>query len=517
MSRIDNILQRTAQRHPDGEAIVGPRRTVTWLGLEREVLMFARQLSGLGVGRGDRIAVLSKNRIEFAALYWAAARIGAVLVPLNWRLGPIEINGILDDAKANCVVAEPEFAVAELRETASTRTWLCLDDAPIDTTPIGQQRLGADRERNHEPAAEEIAVQMYTSGTTGRPKGAMLSHGNITSMTAAWLAEMPLTAGADRFLQVTPLFHVGGMLMLMSCATTGATMVLHSDFSPGDVARTLHTQAITHSLMVPAMIRWLLDDLSDELSFDQLRLIIYGASPIPVPLLARAMGRFGCDFLQGYGLTETAGVLTVLRPEDHRFDPNGPLPERLSSAGRAVDGVSIRVVDPTDMAVKPGEIGEIVATGPNVFAGYFGMPDATADATRGGWFHTGDLATVDAEGFVTIVDRLKDMILVGGENVYPREVEDVLRTHPVVADVAVVGIPHDVWGEEILAVVTTSAEPGDAKALRRALFKHARASLARFKCPTKVQVVSEIPRNSAGKVQKSALRAPYWQGRARHV
>jgi acyl-CoA synthetase (AMP-forming)/AMP-acid ligase II len=266
------------------------------------------------------------------------------------------------------------------------------------------------------------------------------------------------------------------------------------------------------------MIRFLLDKLGRaDVAFPHLRMVVYGASPIPTAQLLRARDTFGCDLLQGYGLTETAGVLTALRPEDHRFDPAGPVPPRFSSAGRPTLGVEIRVVGPDGRDVETGELGEVVARGPNVFVGYHDMPEATAEAFRDGWFHTGDMGTLDAEGYVSIVDRSKDMIITGGENVYPSEVEAALVKHPLVSDVTVIGIPHETWGEAILALVVPASEVTDSDASVRALVLHARGLLAAFKGPSKVQFVAEIPRNAAGKVLKAELRAPYWAGRERRV
>ncbi len=295
-------------------------------------------------------------------------------------------------------------------------------------------------------------------------------------------------------------------------------MTLLPEFAPAAVASALIDGGVTHTLLVPAMIRFFLDHTAgDARPFPTLKTLVYGASPIPAVHLRRAVERFGCDLLQGYGLTETGGVLTSLRPEDHKAGGELAPTSRLASAGRPILGVEIRVVDPEMKDVALGEVGEVVARGPNVFVGYHDMPEETAEAFRGGWFHTGDLATMDAEGFVSIVDRSKDMIIVGGENVYPREVEDVLRDHPLVSDVAVIGVPSERWGETVLALVVASGPVTDREAAINELVLYPRTRLARFKCPTNIEFVPEIPRNAAGKVLKSRLRAPYWAGRDRQV
>jgi acyl-CoA synthetase (AMP-forming)/AMP-acid ligase II len=269
------------------------------------------------------------------------------------------------------------------------------------------------------------------------------------------------------------------------------------------------------------MLRWMLGERDVERrTFPALRRIVYGAAPIPPELLTRALRVFDCGFVQGYGLTETTGALTVLRPEDHA---PGVSPERLASAGRPLDCCEVRVVDEHGGDVRSGRagtdgpVGEVVARGANVFAGYWNLPDANAEAFRDGWFHTGDLARIDADGYLTLVDRKKDMLVVGGENVYPREVEDALLAHPDVADAAVIGAPHDVWGEEVLALVVVPPGCAPPRAFDRILIHHCRERLAVFKCPTRVELRDALPRNAAGKLDKKALREPYWAGRSRRI
>ncbi len=521
MIRIEQLLSRAAMLFPDHPAIHDGSRGVTWSGLLDEADTTARRLAGLGIGAGDRVVVLASNQIPYAALYFACARLGAVLVPLNTRLLPGEIGALIERSGARVALVDQRLAPSLQPLPAGCQGLLI---SGTQTLP-GYTPLGALRPDGAPPApahdSDPVAVQMYTSGTTGLPKGAMLTHENVTAMTSSWLLELHLRSH-DTFLQVTPLYHVGAMLMLMSCAMSGAKMLLLPEFTPSSVARALSDQAVTHTLLVPAMIRWFLDDpVSEGLSFPKLRTVVYGASPIPVPQLQRAMERFGCDLLQGYGLTETAGVLTTLRPVDHHHDPAAP-PPRLASAGRPVLGVQLRLVDPRGDDVPDGEVGELVARGPNVFVGYHEMPEATAeaflhDAEGARWLRTGDLAVRDEAGFIHIVDRSKDMILVGGVNVYPRQVEDTLRGHPLVSDVAVIGIPHETWGEAVLAVVVPSEPPDEPDAAIRQLVRHARTHLARFKCPSSIAFVPDLPRNAAGKVLKAQLRAPYWADHDRRI
>lgn len=500
---IQHLLERSVQLFADRTAVDDGERRWSFAELSRQTASYAAALGRAGVKAGDRVALLSRNRAEYVALYFAAAQLGAVLVPLNWRLTPPELSTILEDAGPGLLVAEAGLAAG-----LGGRPHVDLDEllgVEADTAITTTSAPAA------EPASDDaVAVQMYTSGTSGRPKGAMLTHRNCHSMTHAWLLDMPLEAG-DRFLQVTPLFHVGGLLMVLSCVASGATLRLLPEFDPVAAIDVLSDEPTTHTLMVPAMLEWLLAEpyLGDK-QLAHLRLVIYGAAPIPPATLDRARTRLGCDFLQGYGLTESTGVLLTLTPRDHRDGDAA----RLASAGRAAPGCLVRVVDEHGGDVEIGEPGEIVARGDNLSPGYWNDTGATADAWTDGWFHTGDLARIDAHGYITVVDRIKDMILVGGENVYPREIELVLLGHPDVRDAAVVGIPHDVWGEEVLALVVL--EPGQAQT-DRSLTRHCRAALARYKCPTRFQFVDELPRNAAGKLMKNELRAPHWQGRSRLV
>ena len=511
---IGHLLARSALFHPWSPGVEDARRTVTYGELAAEVHRLTTGLGTLGVRRGDRIAVMAKNRIEYVALLFAVADLGAVTVPVNWRLGAGEVEYILRDSGATVVVAEPAFAV--IIESASAllpdlRHKIGLDEGLPGWTPFAQMAMATPARHRSSVTPDDVAIQMYTSGTTGKPKGALLTHRNLTSLTSAWLLDMPLSPRSDRFLQVTPLYHVGAVLMVMSNVAVGSQLMLLPEFAPGPAAEALAERGVTKALFVPAMIRWLLADpgVSGQ-KFPDLGMIAYGAAPIPPQLLLDAFDVFDCDFVQGYGLTETSGVITTLRAEDHHRGDES----RLASAGRAVLCSRVRVVDEEDQEVAPGTIGEIVAQGDNITPGYWNMADASADALRGGWFHTGDVGWMDDEGYITIVDRLKDMILVGGENVYPSEAEHALDGHPAVVESAVIGIPHDVWGEQLLALVVLD----DGQSVTdRELIAHCRGQLAQFKCPTLVEFRDTLSRNAAGKLLKAELREPYWADRSRRV
>lgn len=514
---IGQFLSRSAQLFSAVCAVDDGKSRATYGELNSSVRKLTDALSKAGIKPGSRVAVVAKNNLAYVELYFACAELGAVLVALNWRLKPAELGPILSDAEPCMLIAAPEF-LADLDRCGLDREWLKVS--------LGQAqdpwRSWTDlRELGDSSAAQpvsvaakddDLAVMMYSSGTTGKPKGVPLSHRNVVSMTQAWLLDVRLNGGVDRFLQVTPLFHVGGMLMVMSNIAAGSTLILLPEFDPAAALAAFERERISVTLMVPAMIQWLfLEPALANCSFEDLRLVLYGAAPFPEQALKRAMETFHCDFLQGYGLTETAGVITTLLPSDHT---NGTAQNRLTSAGRAVACSEVRILNAAGEPAAAGEVGEIVARGDNITPGYWRNEAATQAAFVDGWLRTGDMGRMDADGYITIVDRLKHMILVGGENVYPSEVENVLLKHADVRDAAVIGIPHPVWGEEVLAVVVLAET---ATVSDRQLITYVREQLARYKCPTKIDRLDELPRNSAGKVEKHRLREPYWVGRERKI
>lgn len=522
--RIDSFLWRSARLFPRTPAVVDAQAQLDFATFAAQARRLAAVLVQQGVQAGDRIAVLSKNRWEVAALYFAAARLDAVAVPLNWRLSLHELRWILADAAPRVVLAEGPYAAlldGVRGELDGVRHWMAVGEAPAGWAALPQLLQDAaelDEPVDNPPpdAVHRPVLQMYTSGTTGHPKGAMLTHANLAAAALAAANGFAMRPGRDRFLQVTPLFHVGGALMVVQCAAHAATLRLLPEFAPAAAARALAVEGVTHTLMVPAMLRMLFNEPGvDALRFEQLRFVAYGAAPMPVPLLEQAIERLGCRFFQGYGLTETAGILTILEPEDHVLDGSSASLARLASAGREMLGTRIRVVDAEGRDLPAGEVGEIVARGASISPGYWNLPEATRESQRGGWFWTGDLGHLDERGYLTIVDRSKDMIVLGGENVYPSEIEAALAAHPDVADSAVIGIPHDLWGEEVMAFV--ALRPGVPAPDVRVLIAHCRERLARYKCPTQVELLPAIPRNAAGKIEKAKLRAPYWAGRAKRV
>ncbi len=514
----NDILRRNLKLRPNATAMRFAGREWTYRQLDERVNRLANALAGLGIGKGERVAMLAKNCNAYVELYFADGKLGAVTTPLNYRLGASELEYILNDSEAVALIVAGGYieTVESLRDRLThVRHFISLE---------GQHRGYVDYESllaaasASEPQGQvhedDLLWQMYTSGTTGRPKGAMITHRNLTTNVMQVGLEFPINPG-DRDLIVAPLYHAAAVINTTTMLAGGGTIVVYEDFVPDQVLRSFREDGINHALLVPAMILFLLNmPETAKADFGALRSIIYGASAIPLEVLRRAMETFRCRFLQAFGQTESVAVLTVLRPEDHVLDGSPAQLRRLQSCGREVFACDVRVVDEEGREVRPGEMGEVVARGANVMKGYWKLPEATASALRGGWLHTGDLGTIDEEGYIFIMDRLKDMIVSGGENIYPREIEEVLFAHPAVADAAVIGVPSSAWGEEVKAIVVMRE---GKQVTADDLIGHCAGRLAGYKKPRSVEFVAELPKNPSGKVLKRVLREPYWKGVDRRV
>jgi len=514
---VHDWLHYHARLEPEASFAVQEDRRLTWARAQDSVRRIANALAGAGLSPGDRVAFLARNRLEYPLLYYGAFEAGVVPVTLNFRLAPPEWRFILQDAGARLLVAADEYAEAldGLRADVPVERWVILGRARPGWDAFEDWIAAASRAPSRfRPSPDADLYQMYTSGTTGRPKGAVLTHRAIVDHLHQLRLAMPLLPG-ERQLTVMPLFHAGMAIGLYHAVACGAELVIHEAFEPESVVRAMSDEGIAVASLVPAMIQACCTGVPDvaDRSYDSLRMMIYGASPVAESTLVRALEVFDCDFGQGYGMTETASCVTFLLPEDHRRALAGR-PDLLLSAGRPVLGTEVRIVDADDRPVGPGELGEIVARGPQLMRGYWKQPEDTAEALRGGWMHTGDAGQLDDEGYLYVRDRVKDMIVSGGENVYPREVEDVLFHHPAVADAAVIGVPDERWGETVRAVVVL--RPG-AQVSAESLMDFCRGRIADYKRPREVAFLDALPRNPSGKVLKRELREAAWSGRNRRV
>jgi acyl-CoA synthetase (AMP-forming)/AMP-acid ligase II len=505
MGGIGHWITRQAFYSGDHIALIDAERRISYAEFDRRTDKLASALRDRGVRQGDRVASLQYNSAPFLELLFATAKLGAIFVPINFRLAPPEIAYLLADSGADIFVWSgplSQLARDALRgEGVRVRLGVTVGGNPSDDEADYQALLdsGEPRALDMRVPGSDVAMLMYTSGTTGRPKGVMLTHDNLM-----WNAINYLTTGrgiraSDRTVTVAPMFHIGALgVHTLPLLYVGGTVTILPSFDPAQTLTTMANERVTVQFLVPAMWTALMNAPDFETyDLSSLELAITGGAPCPLPVLEYFQSR-GIPFQEGFGMTETAPGATLL-DADH-------VKEKSGSIGRPMFYTQTQIVDENDREVPTGEVGELVLRGPNVFVGYWGLPQATAEAFRGGWFHTGDLGRVDDEGFITLVDRKKDMIITGGENVYPIEVEQVLWRHHAVREVAVVGVPHSNWGETPIAVVTVQDGAGVGS---DELIAFTRERLAHFKCPTRVEYVSELPRNAAGKVLKTLLRKQF--------
>jgi acyl-CoA synthetase (AMP-forming)/AMP-acid ligase II len=515
---LHSFLDYWAREQPEAEFVVQNDQQITYHQALVAVNRLANALISAGLQVGDRLAILAKNRVEYVYLYFAASKVGLVPVPLNFRLAPPQWTYIINDAQAQLLICSGEYgeAIHALRsELKTVERFISLDEA----SEAGWQSYHVwvaqqpDKAPDIQVSEDADLYQIYTSGTTGQPKGAVLTQRAVT----ANLMQLSLALGGEpgeRSLVVLPLFHASVVPTSFGPLSWGGSLYLMEQFEPAEVLRVLSEERIGYATLVPAMIQaCLLAPGVAERRYDQLRIIHYGASPITEQTLRRAMEVFPCHFIQSYGMTEASQAVSFLPPADHQRALAGQ-PELLFSAGRPAVGTDLRIIDENDHSVPNGTIGEIVVRGPQLMRGYWNRPEETAAALRGGWLHTGDAGTLDDEGYLYVKDRVKDMIVSGGENVYPVVVENVLAQHPAIAEVAVIGVPDEKWGETVKAVVVLRQ---GANASEEELTKFCRDKLAGFERPRSIDFIDALPRTATGKVLKRNLREPYWEGHTRRV
>ncbi|MFZ4121646.1 MAG: long-chain-fatty-acid--CoA ligase [Caulobacterales bacterium] len=512
---LADITRRQAEKRPHEIAVkLGPSE-ITFAELDARASRVADRLLAMGLVPGDRAAFLSKNTDVFPELMFGAAKARVCLTPVNARLAAPEIAYVIQDSAAKVFFAGPEFlALADksLEACANQPLRIALLGEASGWTPYAAWRdAGAAIDPMLPNEGQDDVLQLYTSGTTGMPKGVQLTNAN-------YLAFMSLAQSIPGFdfqpgetvLCAMPQFHVAGTNISMLGVASGARTVMLPDLIPAVVLDLMQQERVNHAFLVPAVILMLMSQPNiAQVDFSALKSISYGASPIAEDLLATARARFGCDMLQLYGMTETCGAATYLPPAAH-----DPVLGKLRSCGVAWPGIDVKLVDANGQEVPLGQVGEIVIRAPVNMKGYWNKPEATAETIRNSWLHTGDAAYQDSDGYFFIYDRVKDMIVSGGENVYPAEVENAIFGHPQVADVAVIGVPDEKWGEAVKAIVV--AKPGqtvDAESV----IAWARERIAAYKAPKSVDVVETIPRNPSGKILRRELRAPYWEGKTRMV
>jgi acyl-CoA synthetase (AMP-forming)/AMP-acid ligase II len=520
MPTLGDIARYHARERPAATALTFEGRSTTFADFQRHTNQVANALSAQRVGRGDRLAYIGKNSDHYFEILIGAAKVGAVLTPIGWRLAPAEMTFIVENARARIVFVGPEFMSQVpniLANLDSKPEVVAMEvDASGEFQPYEAWRSAADDVDPSRPIdPNAVALQLYTSGTTGRPKGAMLTHTNLL-IGRRLASESGLPAHTwtpdDIGLVAMPVGHIGGTIWGIIGLYNGAKGVVAREFDPIQALDHIEHDRISKLLVVPAALQIMVrQPRVREVDFSRLQYITYGASPIPLALLREAMEVFGCGFCQVYGMTETSGTIVYLPPEDH--DVGGS--RRMRAAGLPMPGVELKIVDDQGRAVAPYTVGEVVVRSPTNMAGYWQMPEATASTIDAqGWLHTGDAGYLDEDGYLFIHDRVKDLIISGGENIYPAEVENAVFGHPDVAEVAVIGVPDQTWGESVKAIVVLKS---GAKANSDGIIAYARSRIAAFKAPKSVDFVDALPRNAAGKILKRQLREPYWKGHERQV
>jgi long-chain acyl-CoA synthetase len=511
------LLLPTAERHASAPAFIeaDTDRTVTFgEHLDRVGRLASALRTELGVQPGDRVGVIGMNSLPFMELWHAALLGAAVINPLNMRFSPEELAYVLADSGCRVCFVDPNFAesIDQIRGRAGLETVVLWGEGDVPHDVAYEKLLAAGSPTvPPEPEEDDPAVLMYTGGTTGSPKGVLLDHRAEMlnqyhiAMAAPWVREWP-------FLIQTPMFHGASMLGIMGAPGFGVPSVVLPGFDPEKVMAAMERYQIGMTVMVPTMINMVLQHPSfDPARLASLRRLVYGAAPMPTAVIEKLLTLFPeLDLIQGYGMTEAAAILTILTRDDHHRGG-----ELLSSAGRPVPGVELSIQDEDDRPLEPGQVGEVCARGGNYMREYWNRPDDTESVFRAGWYHSGDMGYRDADGYLFLVDRAKDMIITGGENVYSAEVENAIASHPDVAQVAVIGIPDDRWGEAVHAVVVP--KPGSAPTAD-AIIAHTRAAIAGYKVPKSVSFREEpLPLSAAMKVLKRELRAPFWAGRERAI
>ncbi len=515
MQTFGEMIIDNAERYPDKTAFIFENTAYSFKQVNERVNRLINALADLGVGKGDRVGILAYNCPQYFEVF-GLAKAGRVCVPLNYRSVGRELAYLINDSEINTLILESEFAdvVNSIRhELAAVRNFICLDAALENMLSYEQLISGfPPDEPTDDVEADDHCVLFYTSGTTGRPKGAIHTNKSL-------VAEIQVRHGDfcsnDIALCVMPFFHVGGSAAnLFPAFARGATIVIHRTFDETLVLAAIEKEKVTYVGLVPAMIIRLLEHPNlSQYDLSSLRTIMYVGAPMPLEALKRGIGHFGEIFTQLFGQTETLN-LAVLEKEEHKLEGPPEKIKRLESAGKPLGEGEIRIVDEQDHDVPLGEAGEIIARSHRMMKGYWRLPEETAKTIRDGWLHTGDIGRMGEDGYIYLVDRKKDMIISGGENIYSREVEEVLYMHPAVLEAAVVGVPDKNWGESVQALVVLKE---GAAASEEEIIEFCKEHLASYKKPRSVEFRDSLPKTASGKIKKNEIRERYWEGYERRI
>ena len=513
-------LRRSASLYGNTPAMLDAEGEWTYNDMLDHVQKMAGALQRLGVGDNDMVAVLMLNNRTYMELMFGSVWAGGIVVPLNTRLAPPELIFQMNDCKAKVLVIDDAFvpmleAFEGKLETVEHILYGGAGDAPAGLRRLRDLQDAADPVPCTTRNGSDLTGIYYTGGTTGRAKGVMLSHDNATANCANTLIGIGYSH-TDTYLHVAPMFHLADAGTTWTITMAGGCHAFIPAFEPEATLKAIQDFKVTRIILVPTMINMVINHPAiNEYDLSSLKTIVYGASPIPAAVLEKALDILDCDFVQGYGMTESSQVVTVLPASDHHHPADSPLRGRLKSCGQPISLTEVQVRDEDDKELPRGEVGEICFKGPNVMTGYLNMPDATAESVREGWMHSGDVGYMDEDGYIYLVDRSKDMIVSGGENVYSTEVETAIYAHPAVLEAAAIGIPHPEWGEAVHAVV--SLKP-DQTATEDELIKHCKELIAGYKCPKSITFHDgDLPKSGAGKILKRDLREPFWADTDRRI
>ena len=517
---IGSLFTKSARTFPDRLAICFGAQEWTYAQANDRINRLASGFRNIGLKKGDHVSILAFNCPQFIEAEFACLKAGLCANPVNFRLHPKEYGFIIDHSDAIAVIIGEDFRdpIHSIRDTMpKVKHCICLSN-PHESM-LDYEKLIASNSPNFEDVEvdrDDLALMLYTSGTTGQPKGAMLTHGNLLAMTMNFYADMSPLGPEDTILHAAPLSHGSGLYAFPNIGKAANNVILETrSFEPKVVCETIQKRKITNMFAAPAMIKILVDwPEIDNYDLSSLKCLNYGGAPMYVEDLKKAVRKLGQCLVQLYGQVECPMTITYLRKEDHVLEGMKDEIERLKSAGIPRTDIEVKVFNENDNEVPIDTTGEIVVRGEEVMKGYWKNPQATDETLKNGWLHTGDIGKIDEKGYLYLLDRSKDMLISGGENIYPREIEDVILCHPAVREVSVIGVPDDYWGEAIKAIISLKAGKETSE---KEIIDFCKQSLASFKKPKSVEFIDELPKNSTGKILKRELREKYWQDQERRI